>query len=89
MKSDYYVARRYRCGRCDGNGWVINEEFERFLERHGTAWRTVARARWGEDESRWPKPEVTCPECKGGGVVTEWVPLLEALQAIGLAERTT
>jgi len=79
MKSNYYVARRQHCGRCDGDGIVINEEYERFLERYGSRWRYAARVRWGEDERKWPKPEIVCPECKGEGIVTEWVPLEEAL----------
>jgi len=38
--------------------------------------------RWGEDESRWPQPEIACPECKGEGIATEWVPLEVALEKI-------
>ena len=78
----FYVAHRKTCARCDGEGWVINEEYERFLERHGSRWRVAAQMRWGEDESRWPQPEIACPECKGEGIATEWVPLEVALEKI-------
>jgi len=40
----FYVAHRKTCARCDGEGWVINEEYERFLERYGSRKRYAARA---------------------------------------------
>lgn len=94
----YLVRKVETCKECGGCGVVqnmdwaeINQANNAWMEEHGIQTFTDEAAEdWNHRiKAKWPyrKPppeEEPCCECEGAGEIERWVPLAEAIQALGV-----
>jgi len=98
MRARYLVRKIETCAACDGQGIVVNADWQRineenyaWMEAHTGGiftdeacadWQNRIKATWPYSDP--PLEEEPCCECEGDGEIEIWIPLVQALQESGV-----